>query len=103
MEQTDNGLLVFGAGVGKRPTQRRDRLFVEVVFPVAEGAFSQAESPGSFGMVVAEFGECEGTRNGALAGAVFDDAACLLAGSCRGVLDDGPHHTQVLLEEVFAG
>jgi len=98
-------LLLKGAGVGARPTEGRNRLrfVVKVVFPLAQSAFDQAEAAGGLGAVVTEFGKREGTGNGALAGAVFDRAACLGARSIRGVVHDGPDHVQMPLEEVFAG
>jgi len=103
VQQADDGLLLLGAGVGQGPAQRWDGgRGVEVVFPLAQGAFRQAESKRSFRAVVAQLGERRGEVDGAAAGTLFKGAPCFRAGPVCGVVHDGPHHAQVLLEEGVA-
>jgi hypothetical protein len=92
-------LLLLGAGVGQGATQSSRRWsVVAVVFPLAQGAFGEAKSPGGFGTVVTALGQGAGEVDRPLAHAALVSAAC----SIFGVIHHGPHHAQVILDEVVA-
>ena len=97
---------LFATRVGQRSAERRDGnglVAVQVVFPLAQRAFVEAEATGRFVAVVAQFAESQSEVDGALAHASFERAAGVLAGPVCGFVHDCPHHVHVILERVGTG